>query len=42
VAADAAISITAVDSAGNTSELSPCFKVANATVVNSMFKDSFE
>jgi parallel beta-helix repeat protein len=40
--ADGAIAFTATDSNGNTSELGSCFNVQQATLLNGLFKDSFE
>jgi len=42
VAADAAIALTATDSAGNTSELGQCFPVAKAMLLDDIFKDGYD
>jgi parallel beta-helix repeat protein len=39
---DGAIAFTATDQSGNTSELGTCFNVQQATLIDKLFKDSYE
>jgi len=42
VAANAAVSFTATDSTGNTSEFGACYPLAKAVIGDDIFNDDFE